>query len=307
MSKAPQTPLSRTSRLLDLVPYITAHQGIDLTTLAQVFSVTPQQMVADLTTLWMCGLPGYTPLELMELSFDSGYVTIHNAQTLSRPRNLTMEECVALLLGLDLIMQSLPEDREDLKSTARTLVAKLSLRANISSPLHAQSLENQEIRACVLAAISSKSKLTISYHSLYSDEVSTRVIQPVELRSDQMHEYVWAYCEKALAFRSFRVDRLLTCEVADMPSVQIHATEDLDSPFIYYSLHVSSRLRDVMERFNLEVADMSSTIHSRAYSRQWLSRSVVASAGVVELTEPPEIRAEIAGIAALLLQKYGQT
>ena len=62
-----------------------------------------------------------------------------------------------------------------------------------------------------------------------------------------------------------------------------------------------------MERFNLEVADMSSTIHSRAYSRQWLSRSVVASAGVVELTEPPEIRAEIAGIAALLLQKYGQT
>lgn len=306
MGKVPQTPLSRTSRLLDLVPYITAHQGIDLTTLAQVFSVTSHQMVADLTTLWMCGLPGYTPLELMELSFDSGYVTIHNAQTLSRPRNLTMEECVALLLGLDLVMQSLPEDREDLKSAARELVTKLALRANISSPLHAQSLENQEIRSSVLAAISSKSRLTISYHSLYSDEVSSRVIQPVELKNDQVHDYVWAYCEKALAFRSFRVDRVLTCEVADISPGQIHATENLASPFIYYSLHVSSQLRDVMERFNLELSDMSAEIHSRAFSRQWLTRSVMASAGVVELTQPSEVRAEIAALAFLILQKYGQ-
>ena len=111
MPKPEQSPLSRTARLLDLVPFLASHQGIELLTLAKEFDVSQGQMVADLTTLWMCGLPGYTPLELMELSFDSGFVTIHNAETLAHPRSLSEEESIALLLGLDLVIESLPNDR----------------------------------------------------------------------------------------------------------------------------------------------------------------------------------------------------
>ena len=77
MHNSIQTPLSRTARLLDLVPYVASHQGIEIETLAQNFNVTQAQMISDLTTLWMCGLPGYTHLELMDLSFDSGFVTGH--------------------------------------------------------------------------------------------------------------------------------------------------------------------------------------------------------------------------------------
>ena len=74
MSKSISAPLARTARLLDLVPYINTHQGIALKDLAKHFEVTPAQMNADLTTLWMCGLPGYTHLELMNLDFESGFV-----------------------------------------------------------------------------------------------------------------------------------------------------------------------------------------------------------------------------------------
>ena len=84
-AKRAANPLERTSRLLDLVPYINTHQGISLVDLAQVFEVSTEQMISDLTTLWMCGLPGYTPLELMDLDFESGYVTIRNAPTLAKP------------------------------------------------------------------------------------------------------------------------------------------------------------------------------------------------------------------------------
>ena len=107
MSKNVSAPLLRTARLLDLVPYLNTHQGIALNELAAHFDVTTAQMSADLTTLWMCGLPGYTPLELMDLEFESGYVTIRNAATLSKPRSITFQEGVALLLGLDLIASSL--------------------------------------------------------------------------------------------------------------------------------------------------------------------------------------------------------
>ena len=69
MSKNISAPLLRTARLLDLVPFLNTHQGIALKELAAHFDVTPAQMSADLMTLWMCGLPGYTPLELMDLAF----------------------------------------------------------------------------------------------------------------------------------------------------------------------------------------------------------------------------------------------
>ena len=137
MPKATQTPLGRTARLLDLVPYLASHQGIELVSLAKEFDVSQSQMVADLTTLWMCGLPGYTPLELMDLSFESGFVTIHNAETLAHPRTLSDEESIALLLGLDLVIESLPNDREDLKEIALDLVARLSARSSVPAKLSA--------------------------------------------------------------------------------------------------------------------------------------------------------------------------
>ena len=70
MAKNRPAPIIHTERLLALVPYISAHQGIAIADLANAFDVTTSQMSADLTTLWMCGLPGYTALELMDLSFE---------------------------------------------------------------------------------------------------------------------------------------------------------------------------------------------------------------------------------------------
>ena len=129
MSKSFSAPLLRTARLLDLVPFLNTHQGIALKDLAKHFDVTQAQMSADLTTLWMCGLPGYTPLELMDLEFESGFVSIRNATTLSKPRTITFQEGVALLLGLDLVAGSLPEDRSDL------LLATDSLRERLTHML----------------------------------------------------------------------------------------------------------------------------------------------------------------------------
>jgi len=57
MVKKLSAPLERTARLLDLVPYISSHQGSSLKDLATDFKVDQGQMTSALTTLWMCGLP----------------------------------------------------------------------------------------------------------------------------------------------------------------------------------------------------------------------------------------------------------
>ena len=62
---------NQVERLLDLVPYLTSNQGVALEQIATDFQTDKSTIIDDLNTLWMCGLTGYTPLELIDLSFDT--------------------------------------------------------------------------------------------------------------------------------------------------------------------------------------------------------------------------------------------
>jgi proteasome accessory factor C len=59
----------RALRTMDLVPYILENPGISTIDLAAKFSVTQKQIEKDLQLIFLCGLPGYTPYELIDLSF----------------------------------------------------------------------------------------------------------------------------------------------------------------------------------------------------------------------------------------------
>lgn len=304
MPKAAQTPLERTARLLDLVPYLASHQGIELLSLAKEFDVSQSQMVADLTTLWMCGLPGYTPLELMDLSFESGFVTIHNAETLAHPRTLSDEESIALLLGLDLVIESLPNDREDLKGIALDLVARLSARSSVPAKLSAVPVVPGSVRATIQSALRTKSALKIVYHSSYSDLVSTRVVTPIELRDDNGFEYLWAACQSARAFRSFRLDRMQSA-ILKTSTAATGISTTLDENFeIDYTLRIHSRPREAMERFRFDSANLEADVEISSFSAEWIRRSVLASSGSVEILQPQAIRTAIGKAARLILEGY---
>ena len=64
----------RLPRLLALVPYLLARPGILVADAAADFGITEKQLRRDLELLWMCGLPGYGPGDLIDLSFDSDTV-----------------------------------------------------------------------------------------------------------------------------------------------------------------------------------------------------------------------------------------
>ena len=98
-----ESALDRTARALDLVPYLLEHQGISIAELAQVFGVSEKQINDDLILIHMCGLPGYTPLELIEMYYEDGYVTVSDPQSLKKPRSMTSSEITSLLVSLDLL------------------------------------------------------------------------------------------------------------------------------------------------------------------------------------------------------------
>ena len=302
MSKSISAPLARTARLLDLVPYINTHQGIALKELAQHFEVTPAQINADLMTLWMCGLPGYTHLELMNLDFESGFVSIGNASTLSKPRAITFQECVALLLGLDLIASSLPSDRQDLLTAAESLRKRLTDILGLPVKLSVVGSTSGAVATAIAQAIETNSGLKIRYHSLYKDQVTERTVVPLNLYESDNHQYMHAFCSNAKDYREFRVDRIDQATPADISPefpAKIDSTEKLS-----FSIEIMGSSRDVTERFAIEHSTTGSSIELSSYSRHWIERSVMASGGAVLLSAPQELRAEIAKKAQLMLNRY---
>jgi proteasome accessory factor C len=302
MVKRFSAPLERTARLLDLVPYIHSHQGISLKDLAHRFDVTTQQMISDLTTLWMCGLPGYTPLELMDLDFESGFVTINNAPTLSKPRSITFDEGVALLLGLDLVRSSIPGEREDLLQQIDSLAQRISSATGLSKALSATASVNADISTAITKAMESQSALSIQYHSLYRDEISLRDIFPIELIEIDSHQYLSAFCYTANDFRQFKIDRILTTRPSDL--VREFSQGQADAEQIQLHVRVIAASREIAERFGQEKLTTGSDFETTSYSQQWIERSILASGSGLELVSPSNIRSSIAKRAQSMLDRY---
>lgn len=295
-------PLERTSRMLDLVPYIKTHQGISLVELAGVFEVSTEQMINDLTTLWMCGLPGYTPLELMDLDFESGYVSITNAPTLAKPRSITHEEGVALVLGLDVLRSAISSEREDLIEAISSLSQRIADLVKLPMALTASTDVSHEVTTSIKDAIAHRSGLKIAYHSLYKDEISTRVVLPLEILENQGYLYLHAYCSTAKDFRHFRLDRVQSAETAEVEQPSTTSAENPEK--LRFQVRVVRPTRDVAERFAESHLDAGTVFKGSSFSQQWISRSVFASAGAVELLSPVDIRSEIARRAESILNRY---
>lgn len=312
MSKAVQNSgLERTERLLDLVPYLATHQGIPIEELAHEFSISTAQLTEDLTTLWMCGLPGYTALELMDLSFDTGFVSISNAETLARPRVLNRDEVLALILGLETLQEDAGSNHIQLGETIAQLVAKLIgfLDASVDQRVQAGTSALSAERGVIEKAIASRGAVEISYHSVSRDEMSKRVIHPLEFSTLKENDYVLAFCELTKSYRTFRLDRIVNAMPASVSS-EFSPQMDLARVGEKFpiTVNIRSRYRDVVERFNLDVSAHGSQsphkLQVESFSADWAIREIMSFGGEVGLESPKELRKSLRDRAKQALNAY---
>ena len=297
-----ESGLARTARLLDLVPYLTTHQGIAISNLAKTFNTTVKEITDDLNTLWMCGLPGYTPLELIDLEFESGFVSIRNAETLAAPRALDRAEALSIYMGLDLLSAELGSSNSSLVSEISNLQEQLRSQLISAPQVQIEASLASELRALILRAIRRRGWLEITYHSAANDQVTKRQVAPYELSQSGSHEYLQGYCDNAKAIRNFRADRIVAVsEIADQlwPSNLVSANDEA----IDYEVKVHAASRQVLEVLP-QISANSTTATIQGYSAPWISRAILSLAGQVEATAPTEIRAAVHARAVAALENY---
>ena len=297
---------NQVSRLLDLVPYLTLNQGVALEKIASDFNTTKSAVLDDLNTLWMCGLPGYTPLELIDLSFETGYVSIRNADVLSSPRKLSDSETAALILGLSIIRGSLPSSSEH-ALLIDDLVQKLSVKTRVVAPKNISLNVLPEVREIIFSSVKTGESVKISYHSISRDEVSSRNITPLRVFNEGNTEHVYSFCESSEDFRVFRLDRISQAEstgtkrVLPLPESAPESNEEL-------RLKVHSNLREISETFNLRdhtELKPEDEVVSNVFSTEWAIRTICSLLGTAEVLEPLDIRELVLSRAQKALNQYG--
>ena len=172
------------------------------------FGVSEKQLRRDLELLWMCGLPGYGPGDLVDLSFSGDTVTVTEDAGMRRPLRLTTAEATALLVALRTL-----GDVPGMVDTAsvRQATAKIERAVGDAGPPGVAvdlTREEEATTVAVRAALEAARALRIRYYTAGRDAVSQRTVDPMRLLVVEGRGYLEAWCRNAEAVRLFRLDRV---------------------------------------------------------------------------------------------------
>jgi proteasome accessory factor C len=202
MSAAPDTA-ARLRRLLALLAWLAQEGEAPIDEVAKRFDLSPEALVAELEMAACCGVPPYSPDQLLEIIVTDETVSTRVGTALARPRRLSPREGLALAASARAVVAVPGSDEDGALSRA---LAKLE-RA-LGEPSVEVELDTPELLDTVRDALASGQSLAISYYSASTDQTGERTITPRHLFASEGHWYVDAWCDSVEGVRRFRVDRI---------------------------------------------------------------------------------------------------
>ena len=314
---APPGPAERLPRLLSLVPYLLARPGVPIAEVAADFGVGERQLRRDLELLWMCGLPGYGPGDLVDLSFTGDTVTVTEDAGMRRPLRLTTAEATALLVARRTLgdLPGMVDTDAVRRATAKIERAVGEGPAGVAvdtagvDPAAPEGAGTAVLRA----ALEDGRALRIRYYTAGRDVVTRRTVDPMRLLLVEGRGYLEAWCRRAGGVRLFRLDRVDDVEVLDEPAApppDAAPADVSDGVFHARPEHGSAVLllepwaRWVAEYYPVEQVvevpdgeDHPGAGRARVLVRyadpDWLVRLVLGLGGGARVLEPPALAAEV--------------
>lgn len=301
----------RVGRMLNIVPWIAAHDGPLIDDVCTRFGVTRRRLIDDLNVLQLVGLPPYTPDMLTEVTISGDRVWVRLADVFSRPLRLTPDQALGLIAAgkaLAAAPASPPaasdaaaEPGSDVEGPLSTGLAKLASLLGIDAA-DAVTIRLGTSDPGVLQALSrgvqDRRRVRLDYFSYGRDERTTREVDPYRVFSEAGAWYLHGHCHLAGEPRLFRVDRIFAVDelaatferpasAEEMPPV-FHA--DPDTPRV--TLLLAAAARWVAGHYPVEetvqLPDGGLRVRLAVSSRGWLEKLLLRlgpDAQVLEATD----------------------
>ena len=314
------TPVStRLVRLLNMVPYFQANPRITRAEAATDLGVSLEQLDDDLNQLWLCGLPGYGPGDLIDIDWHGDRVTLSNADEIARPLRLTPEEALALIAALR-VLSDVPGIVD--RGAIDRVLAKLEAAAGTASAADRvvaapTPTADADVVTTVTDGLARNRRLHLRYWVPARDEATERDVDPIRLFNTDGNVYLSGWCYRSEDIRTFRLDRVLEVTVTD---VAIDVPDETRRRAFNSGLFTPSE-EDRLVTLSLDPAarwvadyypcetieergDGGLTVTLRVQDDAWLRRLALGLAGVARIIDPPELAAETRNVAIAALAAY---
>ncbi len=305
----------RLVRLLNMVPYLQARPGITKKQAAAELGVSLAQLQADLHQLVMCGLPGYGPGDLIDVTFYEDRLDVHESAGVDRPLRLTSPEATAVLMALRALvdMPGIVDPR-----AARAAIAKIENAAGQAAhPATEPVAEDDPVAGIVRDAVHRHRALALDYYAASRDSSSHRIVDPIRVVLIANHSYLEAWCRESAGVRLFRFDRIDGAEVLDEPSappVPARQAEtdtslfDADPSMPVATVRVAPSVAWMFEYYPMrlvgELADGWREAEMTYASDEWLTRLLLGMGDEVQVLAPESLATRVREAAVAALAAY---
>ena len=317
-----ESALSRVSRSLDLIPYLMSHPGSSIDELAKVFNTSTLQISQDLSLLHMCGLPGYSHLELIDINYeDPNFIEVSEPQVLDVPRKLSRQEGISLVLGLDLLqaIASDPAARAKIHSLKERISQSLG-ESEFHVSIAADDTFISHFSELILEAIASQRSILMKYVAMSSDVITEREVLPTQIEYLRGYGYLHAWDHTKAQMRTFRMDHILDAQlgsthIGSLPETltesQLAGEEEatgFQTPALLTIVLEAQAMRfaeehqgiiDSEERLGDEL-----WVRIRPVNEEWLLRALLALPGKVVIRDNPRLQANFSEMIRQALFGY---
>jgi proteasome accessory factor C len=312
--------LEQLPRLLALVPYLLKRPGVPFATAAADFAITEDRLRKDLNLLWLCGLPGHYPGDLIEIEFEGDTITLSDAQGVDRPLRLTVDEALALVVALRTLAETpgLADPEPVLRALAK--VEEAAGSAALPAERVAVALEGDDtVLPVVREALERGKALHLTYWTAGRDETSDRDVDPVRLITAEGQTYLEAWCRRAEGVRVFHLGRVQDVRVLDEPSRPPAGLPSRDlSQGLFQPAEDDTVVRLALEPGAAwvadfypcdEVADLGDgrqIVTLRTRGSAWVRRLALSLGPAGRVLSPPELAQQVRADARTALAAYSE-
>lgn len=200
----------RLSRILAMLPWIIEHDGAEIDDLVDRFAYSDKaDLIKDLHLVFMTGLPGYGPGDLIDVDIFEDEVFVDAADYFSKPLRLTAAQALGLLAAGMTFVGS-----DQAPPALATAVEKLTAAVipDAESFVHFDVPASEDL-SILRDAIVRRRIVRIEYVSLATNERSVRDVEGSAVFFNLGNWYLTGFCRLADASRVFRIDRIASVEV----------------------------------------------------------------------------------------------
>ena len=307
----------RLRRLLALVPYVATRRVVGLAETAATFGMTERELIDDLNLAWCVELKAPEPYCPIDLSYEDGEISISQAESIARPLRLAADEASALLVALRMLAEAGGGD------AVTRLIAKIEDAAGTAGAAPSQvsvKIENPNVRGMAVtlnAALAAHRRVHLRYYVPSRDEATERDVDPMRLLIVEGRTYLEGWCRRAEGVRLFRLDRVMSVDVLDLPAEVPAEAEhrDVDDGLFHASptdelveLELGPAARRVADDYPCEsvteLEDGRLRIGLRTPNTTWVWRLALRLGEDARVLAPAELAEEARTEAAAALALY---